>query len=211
MISIRKAGEETCVEEINLGDIAISDDKATLVPLNLVRNAADGPLTVDLSATISPSIYAEFDLFFQAENENLRQEQFDGAGAMYFNELFNRTGFVTSVIFGDTAHECNLILVLIPKLTMSMSQRLSFMANMSNVDDTSPEAATAPINLRDFAGTVCFSYRGNGELIDSAVVQDFPIVGRYCCTLMSTDLTELSFDDCEPNQTYVREFSIWNR
>jgi len=209
MLSIRgDDGQHS--QHLYLGEMAIADDKATLVPLVLHRESAEGALEVQLSAAGAPSLEIDCDVQFQLENENLRVRHLGGSGGS-FNELFNRTGFVNRVTFDAGVLEREVVVVLIPRLTSTMAERLLLMANANAFPETSMES-TAPTNLRDFAGTLCFSYiQVSPGLAPSPVVQNIPITGRYCCTLMSTDLTELSFEDCEPNQTYVREFSVWNR
>jgi hypothetical protein len=183
-----------------LGDVAIADDRASLAPLVLCREPSEDTLVVQLSASVS-----QFEVQFQLENENLRVEASGATAGGCLNELFNRTGFVSSVTFDAGVTECQLVVVIIPKLTTSMADRLALMAN------TNTETA-APTSFRDFDGSVCLSYDEVSRGFRSTVRgQEIPIEGRYCCTLMSTDLSELSFQNCEPNQTYVREFSVWNR
>lgn len=125
------------------------------------------------------------EVLFQTENENLRLGLSDD-GYAFYNELFNQTGLVDHLTFMQGQLEETLVLVLRPSLTSDQH------------DDVNP-----PTSLRDFEGSLSL-------MIDDQVAY-FPIRGRLCSSLMSSDRTELSFEDCEPNQTYVREFSVRNK
>jgi hypothetical protein len=184
--SLTQAVEEP-LEYVDFGDIYAENEKATLISLVVKRRESSGESTMHFGASFNTSATgcSECQLLFQTENENLRLGLVDDDYAFY-NELFNQTGCVDHVTFMQGQLEQTLVLVLTPNP-----------ANDSH-DDLNP-----PTSLRDFQGVLSLT-------IDETVA-NFAIRGRLCSSFMSSDRTELSFEDCEPNQTYVREFSIRNK
>jgi len=192
----------TSISKLDCRDLFSDDDKASLIPLVLKRSGNTGRLAVSLRGSIlSPEL--DCDVLFQRENENLNLAVAHGMGSFY-NELFNHTGTVDEIYFEDGEDTCPLVMVLIPKLSAAEAERLSMISNMSTLDAIKTEFD--PTSLREF--------RGELTLVASSDESEFlnvPMVGHVCCSLMTCDRTELSFDECEPNLTYVREFSVWNR
>ena len=191
------------ITELDCGDLFNDDDKASLVALVLKRSSGQGRLVVRLGGAVS-SPDLDCDLLFQRENENLNVAVAYGVGSFY-NELFNRTGMIEELSFEDGETECALVMVLVPKLGTATADRLSVLSNMSTLEAVKSEFA--PTSLREFHGQLLVETVGRQEGHALGV----PLVGRLCYSLMVCDRTELSFDECEPNLTYVREFSVWNR
>lgn len=165
----------------------MEDDKANLAAI-VLRKTDDivGPLRYRISATLSTACKLELKLLFQLENENLRLGLLEGTTKYaFYNELFNRTGLVDHISFEEGRTTQTLVVVLIPSI---------------NDDKEIPDS------FQDFEGHIHLE----PEISDNPPVK-IPFRGRLCCSLMRTDVTELAFEDCEPHQTYVREFSVWNR
>lgn len=135
----------------------------------------------------NPTNGSDCELLFQTENENLRLGLSDDG---FYNELFNQTGLIDHVVFMQGQLEQSIILVLTPNPLNSSFE------NSDNVGDV-------PTSLRDFQGLLTLS-------IDDSII-NYPIRGRLCSSVMTCDRSELSFEDCEPNRTYVREFSVRNK
>jgi hypothetical protein len=188
----------------------IDDNTASLVPLVLTWDISgdvddDESHSVFFSATINSSADTDCDVLFQSENENLRMSFASHNELTHYNELFNRTGAVDRLPL--TRRPVPFVVVLIPKLTGAVSRRLSTIANLSSLEGVSSELA--PTRFLDFQGSLNFTVnRSTGQILQSLTL---PLKGRLCCSLMTTDRQELTFEDCELNQTYVRDFSVWNR
>lgn len=195
-----------------MGDIYTDDNKSTVVPLVLKRAAngssLDSIFHIRPSSSMSTSGGENCDIFFQLENENIRQGALSGGGKDAFvNELFNRTGIVEKVTIQAGAQEGSLVIVLIPRLTSVMSERLLTLSDMGTLEGVSSNLS--PTRLREFRGSIELLIDNDSG--DQLGVLSLPFKGNFCCSLMTTDRAELCFDECVPYQTYVREFSVWNR
>jgi hypothetical protein len=197
----------TQLDELDFGDVYSNNDAASLAPLVLKLGCSEEesligrPWTVEAAASLSSDFGCS--VLFQQENENLRLRSSGCSG--FCNELFNRTGIVETFTIEDIT--APVVVVLIPKaITQGELRGASSIGNRRG-------AATSDLSLtslREFQGAVSFVIRDvSGRQIGSA--STLPLKGRLCCSAMSLDRNELAFDDCEPNQTYVKEFSVWNR
>ena len=223
------------LELLDLGEIYLNDT-ATLVPLLLRSHGAEpeaGPVAVKLRATFEEvSARTSVEMFFQLENENLRMRDeaiasgngghehgrsggssggmLSGSGAHGcasggpgFNELFNSIGYVDEVAVPPKAGQAApLVAVFVPALALSVKERTSRHTPLNEY--TRMVSVSGVLDLA-VAG-------GGGPLATGAdsVVQ-IPIHARLCYSVLSTDVTEIEFDECEPNRNYVREFTVWNR
>lgn len=152
----------------------------------------DTDLTAELHAHLATtSEDVDFEVLFQSENLNLQSQ----SGMFGVNEMFNQVDVISSLTL-DKLHK-SVDFVMVIRSRMRESLLASLMHPHHHAESSKPTAS------RELSGTLTVRCDEQDAL--------FPITGMICASIMSVDRTELHFKDCEPFQTYVREFSVWNR
>ena len=125
-----------------------------------------------------------------------------GIQSAEFNELFNSIGHVDHLHL-DPEQERQLVVVFVPSMRHSDKDRMG--RHTPFAENTRLMAVTGFVEL------VATEEGEPGPTEGRQVRIKIPVRARLCRSIMSTDITEVEFEDCEPRHAYVREFTIWNR
>ena len=211
MFSLTPHGDTKLGETLDLGEVYVNG-KSALTQL-VLENLSAEELVIKVSIE-DDALQRLAAIGFQLSNENLQLMDSDGpftikdlsSQSHNFNEIFNEICHVDQIVL--TPHEKCVVTMTFKPANLDVQPDWEGRDNAGDSDGDESQSSTLAFEV---AGDIkfCASCVQLPALPDPERI--LRIKASACRSILNTDVDQLHFNDCVPNETYVKDFTVWNR